>query len=123
MLIELHASGCARPKVDQVGLDDVVVGEDDVERSTDDHVRFIPDLAVETLSPSTAAIDRGSKREMLARYSLPEYWIVDPATRAIEVSVLRGRAYDPPTIISGGVLVSPTLAGLEVDVALLFVDL
>jgi Uma2 family endonuclease len=89
----------------------------------DEHVRFVPDLAIEILSPSTASIDRGRKRDLLARYGLPEYWIVDPAARTIEVSVLRGREYDPPTSVSGGTLVSLTLAGLEMDVALLFTDL
>ncbi len=46
-----------------------------------EHVRFRPDLAIEVLSPSTAWIDRGATRDLLARYGLPEYWVVDPDAR------------------------------------------
>lgn len=55
--------------------------------------RHPPDLAVEVLSPSTAAADRGRKTEMFAAYGVPEYWIVDPISRRIEVRALDGGAY------------------------------
>ena len=55
--------------------------------------RAAPDIAVEVLSPSTAAIDRGRKMRMFARYGVPEYWIVDPTRRRIEVHVLEKGAY------------------------------
>ena len=55
--------------------------------------RAAPDIAVEVLSPSTAAIDRGRKMEMFARYGVPEYWIVDPVRLEIEVHVLENGAY------------------------------
>lgn len=44
-----------------------------------------PDLVVEILSPATAERDRGYKLKMYARYGVPEYWIVDPDTRTIDV--------------------------------------
>ena len=37
-----------------------------------EHVRFPPDLAVEVISPSTAQVDHGAKRDLLARYGVPE---------------------------------------------------
>jgi Uma2 family endonuclease len=40
--------------------------------------RAAPDIAVEVLSPSTAAVDRGRKMDLFARYGVPEYWIADP---------------------------------------------
>jgi Uma2 family endonuclease len=43
-----------------------------------------PILAVEILSPSTAAWDRGVKRRRFQRSGIPEYWIVDPDARLIE---------------------------------------
>ncbi|MCY4120919.1 MAG: Uma2 family endonuclease [Acidobacteria bacterium] len=55
--------------------------------------RSAPDIAVEVLSPSTAAVDRGRKMEMFARYGVPEYWIVDPVRLEIEVHVLENGAY------------------------------
>ena len=55
--------------------------------------RAAPDIVVEVLSPSTAAIDRGRKMEMFARYGVPEYWIVDPVGRQVEVHALEAGAY------------------------------
>jgi Uma2 family endonuclease len=56
-------------------------------------IRDAPDLCVEILSPSTEATDRGRKMQMFARYGLPEYWIVDPSGRTIEVYAFTGGAY------------------------------
>jgi len=55
--------------------------------------RHPPDIAVEVLSPSTAAVDRGRKMRMFAAYGVPEYWIVDPVRRQIEVHALENDAY------------------------------
>jgi len=41
-------------------------------------------LAVEVLSPSTARQDRYKKRPEFQRRAVPEYWIVDPASRLVE---------------------------------------
>ena len=41
-------------------------------------------LAVEVLSPSTARADRVLKRAHYQRAGVPEYWIVDNDTQAIE---------------------------------------
>ena len=41
-------------------------------------------LAVEVLSPSTARVDRGRKREYFQRIGAAEYWIVDADTRSVE---------------------------------------
>lgn len=52
-----------------------------------------PDIAVEVLSPSTTATDRGKKLQMFARYGVPEYWIVDPKGCRIEVLTLGDAGY------------------------------
>ncbi|HEY1727954.1 MAG TPA: Uma2 family endonuclease [Candidatus Baltobacteraceae bacterium] len=44
----------------------------------------VPSLVVEVLSPGTKIVDRGSKREIYARFGTPEYWIVDPDANTIE---------------------------------------
>jgi len=56
-------------------------------------IRVSPDLAVEVLSPSTAATDRGKKMQLFARYGVREYWLVDPDARTLEVYRLEGDAY------------------------------
>ena len=44
----------------------------------------VPSLVVEVLSPGTASTDRGRKRQIYARFNIPEYWIVDPDANTIE---------------------------------------
>jgi Uma2 family endonuclease len=43
-----------------------------------------PVLAIEILSPSTAARDRGKKRQIYQRLGVDQYWIVDPDSRLVE---------------------------------------
>jgi Uma2 family endonuclease len=50
-----------------------------------DWIRGAPDLVIEVLSPTTTRPDRGPKLKAYARFSVPEYWIVDLEQRAIEV--------------------------------------
>lgn len=49
-----------------------------------------PDLVLEILSETTAERDRGIKRPRYAAYGVPEYWIVDPAAKQVEVYRLGG---------------------------------
>jgi Uma2 family endonuclease len=41
-------------------------------------------LAVEVISPGTARVDRVIKRQLYQQERVPEYWIVDVASRLIE---------------------------------------
>ena len=52
-----------------------------------------PDLAVEILSPSTAKNDRFHKKDVYESSGVPEYWIVSPAERSIEIYILRNGRY------------------------------
>jgi Uma2 family endonuclease len=85
-----------------------------------EYVRFPPDLAIEVLSPSTAKIDRGRKRDLLERYGLREYWVVDPVEHRVEPSVLSEEGYGMPRAIEGEILQSPTVAGLAIDLGAIF---
>ena len=51
-----------------------------------------PTLAIEVLSPSTAAVDRGIKRQLAARYGVRHYWLVDADARLIETYNLVARS-------------------------------
>ena len=86
-------------------------------------IRHVPDLCVEVLSPSTAATDRGRKMQMFARYGVPEYWIVDPVARTVEVHRLANGAYIATSVARDrDEIVSPTIDGLTFGAATVFVD-
>ena len=90
----------------------------------DGPARAAPDLVVEVLSASTAQLDRGRKMRTFARYAVPEYWIVDPLRRRIEVHVLdrdAGGAYRRAQAAAPGDTVrSVVLPGLTFDAARVF---
>jgi Uma2 family endonuclease len=77
--------------------------------------RQAPDLAIEILSPGTAANDRGRKMRLLARHGVREFWLVDPESAAVEVYRLAGDDFVLATRATGSAtLASPLLAGFTV---------
>jgi Uma2 family endonuclease len=60
-----------------------------------------PDLVVEVASPGTATHDRFTKQIAYARAGVPEYWIADPATRTIEILVLKNGKYTSAGVFEG----------------------
>ena len=76
-----------------------------------------PDLVIEILSPSTAALDKTRKRELYARYRVPEYWQADTDARRVMVLTLAGDDYEVAGVYGmGDTLVSPLLTGFRLDV-------
>jgi len=60
---------------------------------TEANVQGAPDLVAEILSPSTAAIDRGGKMALYAKYGVPHYWIVDSIRLTLETYELEMTHY------------------------------
>ena len=52
-----------------------------------------PDLVVEVLSPGTAKNDKGYKKSVYESSGVPEYWLVNPADKSIEVYLLKNGKY------------------------------
>jgi Uma2 family endonuclease len=52
-----------------------------------------PDLVVEILSASTAARDRGVKKDLYARAGVEHYWLVDPRRRTVQAHRLESGRY------------------------------
>lgn len=71
----------------------VVVLQAHADRIGKQVIEGAPDLVVEVLSPGTAKRDLGLKREQYQAAGVPEYWIVDPESRSIEVLMLDGGRY------------------------------
>lgn len=78
----------------------------------------VPLLAIEVLSPSTARRDRRVKRKHLLAAGVAEVWIVDPATRTVELDDATGHRFasgDEPlasSAVPGFALTPATLFGV-----------
>ena len=75
--------GVIMPGCDPVQPDFVVVLASRTSILRDKRIRGVPDVIVEILSPGTTAYDQQVKLEAYARAGVPEYAIVDPATRSL----------------------------------------
>ena len=80
----------------------------------------VPTLAIEVLSPSTARIDRQTKKQLFERYGVPCYWIVDIDARVIEVYEAVSNAYGAPSRRSDDLADLPPFPGLTIDAATLW---
>jgi Uma2 family endonuclease len=86
-----------------------------------DRIRGVPDLLIEVLSPDRPERDRLVKRDLYARNGVPEYWIVDPKDRTVEVFLLDAGIYGRPALYEfGDSMTSPLLPALTLLVSSIF---
>ncbi len=84
-------------------------------------VRGVPDLLVEILSPGSIKRDRIEKMELYERFGVPEFWLIDPNNRSVEVYHLEEAKYRIFAFSAeSGAVQSAVLAGLIVDLSQLF---
>jgi len=80
-----------------------------------------PDLVVEILSPKTAQLDLGMKREIYARTGVLEIWIIEPETRLLKIFRPQINPQTPAeTLTAEKTLSTPVLPGLAIDLARVF---
>lgn len=79
----------------------------------DGFLRVVPDLVVETLSPSSRTRDTVEKRTIYAANGVSEYWVVDPERRSIEVLSLIDGEFERAALVSSGAVASRRLPGLD----------
>lgn len=89
-----------RPNI-VVQPDVLVVLKEHFHRVTEKCIVGAPDLVVEVASPGTSTYDRNQKYQAYIEAGVPEYWIVDPEARTIEVLVLEDQRYQPLGIYRG----------------------
>lgn len=73
--------------------DVLVVLNATLRRVAEDGVIGAPDLVVEAASPSTGPYDRLTKYPEYVRAGVPEFWIVKPGQRTVEILVLQRGDY------------------------------
>jgi len=80
-----------------------------------------PDLAVEVLSPSTRRFDQFTKFRAYEKAKVPEYWIVDPKARLVQLYTLEHQEYVLLGDFMGDeVIESKVLAGFKIMADSLF---
>ncbi|MGH8019664.1 MAG: Uma2 family endonuclease [Opitutaceae bacterium] len=100
--------------------DVLYVAKEHAGRIHDDGIYGAPDLVIEILSPSSAALDR-RKRDHFARAGTIEFWQIDPALRQIQRFVFAENPAKPVALIDEPeTFVSPLFAGLTIASADIF---
>lgn len=79
--VDVHLGG----KV--VGPDVLFVAKERLSIIGELYLTAAPDLVIEVLSPSTAAHDKKTKRQLYYENGVKEYWIVDPDQALVEVLI------------------------------------
>ena len=90
-----------------------------------DRLMSAPDIVIEILSKGAENTrrDRVVKRQLYAKHSVPEYWIIDCQNRAIEIYRLHGRSLELDTIFENGDELSTySLPGFACGVSEIFED-
>lgn len=106
---------------DVVEPDLLFVAKPNVARLSERGVEGPVDLAVEIRSPSTEHLDMDLKKKLYARFGVPEYWVLDPAARRVELYRLEPQGYRLTGLYEmGTTFTSPTFPGLEIPVSAIF---
>jgi len=105
--------------------DDTVVQPDlvvvcDPEKLGKEGCRGTPSLVIEILSPSNTAIEMHRKLELYESAEVPEYWVIDPEQKLIEVYRLNGSRYEPRILRMGDIVQSTLFPGLAIPLETIF---
>ncbi len=139
--IVLNIASTIREHLRKHPVGEVVVAPSDVELTSEDvyqpDVYFIsqerlgilteqgprgaPDLVVEVLSPGTAKLDLGPKRDVYASAGVMEMWVVDGRQSKIDIYFLQqGHFALVRSAIAGDTIETPLIPGLRFDVREIF---
>ena len=84
-------------------------------------ISLVPDWVAEVLSPASADLDRGRKRETYGLMGVAHYWLVDPDRRTVEIFTnVRGALLPETSLASDDPLSAPPFGDLRTSVASLF---
>jgi Uma2 family endonuclease len=109
--------------VDVVAPDLLYVSRGRLDVVTDKHVRGVPDLVVEIISPGTRRADAIVKRRLYERVGVSEYWAIDPRVNTIDVHRRRHDSFAPAVELrleNDDVLTTPLLPAFSARLAEIF---
>lgn len=82
--------------------------------------KLAPDWVCEGLSPSTAWLDKGRKREIYAKAGVGHLWFADPGLRSVDVLELDGKSYRAAKSAVGDVRVTLAPFGHTIELGRLW---
>ncbi len=101
----------------------VIVLREHADRIGEQVIEGAPDIVIEILSPGSAKRDLGAKRAVYQSAGIPEYWIVDPESAAIEVLALERGIYVRVALLRrGDTLRSRILESVEIQLSTIFLS-
>lgn len=122
--VALAPIGVLMPGCDPVQPDFVVILKRNADIIRDRRIFGVPDLIVEVISPGSAAYDEGVKLEAYARAGVPEYAVIEPATRKLRLYALHvpGEFAAPREYSEGDTLSFACLPEITLNVSDLFAN-
>lgn len=107
--------------VDIVQPDILFVAKDRMDVVAKKNIVGMPNLIVETLSPSSVERDRVEKVALYEHYGLPEYWSVDPDSQTIDVYLYAANHLERAETLKPGERLHPRqIPGLVFEVGEIF---
>ena len=86
-----------------------------------DWIRGVPDMVVEIVSKSTVKMDTVIKKEIYERYGVPEYWLLKPEKRNLEIFTLANGRYELHALLGeNDVVSSPVFPDLAFKLNVIF---
>ncbi|MBF0487397.1 MAG: Uma2 family endonuclease [Nitrospirae bacterium] len=96
---------------------DILFVEKDNRGILQDWIRGVPDMVCEIVSPGSYENDTEVKKAIYEKYGVPEYWIVMPEQKKIEIFTIEGDKYKLFTVAAiEGVVTSKVIEGLQVNI-------
>lgn len=88
----------------------------------DGYIHSAPQLIVEVLSPSNRLRNREELRQHYSAIGLPEFWVVSPDDRALEVLYLEDGQLCTSAVLSDGILKPREFPHVQIDIARIWPD-
>lgn len=81
----------------------------------------VPDIVVEVLSPGSIKKDRIEKKSIYEKAQVPEFWIVDPNNKNVEIQYLQNGKYELFDFVEeSGIIKSSVLKDFSLDLGNIF---
>ncbi len=114
--VVLDEHNAPQPDVIFVGNDKKLILNED-----EQVIMGIPDIVVEVLSPGSVRRDRIDKKAIYEKAGIPEYWIVDPNYKNVEIYHLKENRYGLFGFVEEtGVVKSSVLKDFELNLSEIF---